>query len=97
MLGNGEWPPSVVVWPCHHYAVLYGFESRHSPHLSRLPGNYRLMSHEPSSLCQTHHRSSIQEISNGGGLGGVSMALCPPPGSRKWEGTTLPESEVGAA
>jgi len=27
----GEWPRSVVVWSCHHYAHCYGFESlRHS-------------------------------------------------------------------
>jgi hypothetical protein len=76
---TGEWPPSVVVWSCQHYAVLYGFESRHSPHPSRLlvpnklmshcidaadrkrtPWKCRLMSHEPSSLCQTHHRLSTR-------------------------------------
>ena len=39
----------------------------------------------------------MKRLSNGGGLGGVSMALCPPLGSGKWEETTLPESEVGAA
>ena len=96
---SGEWPLSVVVWSCHHYAVLYGFESHHSPHPSRLlvpnklmshctnaadrkqtPWKCRLMSHEPSSLCQTHHRSSKREISDGGGLGGGSMALVPSTG-----------------
>ena len=44
---------------------------------SGLPGiYYRLTSHEPSTLGQTHHRLSIRAISNGGGLGG-SVALVP--------------------
>jgi len=41
----GEWPPSVVVWSCNHYAVLYGFDSRHSPHPSRLLVPNKLMLH----------------------------------------------------
>jgi hypothetical protein len=42
---GGEWPPSVVVWSCQHDAVLYGFQSRHSPHLNRLLVPNKLMSH----------------------------------------------------